>query len=81
MPMTNDIRLSGRQWGADEMWRHDDLPGRLDLIRGQLCLDEEQRLLLLAALLEHVGTMRAVQLGPIEPWLRAVALRKESEGL
>lgn len=79
--MTNDIRLSGRQWGADGMWRHDELPARFVVIRGQLCLDEEQRMLLLAALLEHVGTMRAVQLGRIEPWLRAIALCKESEGV
>lgn len=61
------------------MWRHDELPGRLDLIRGQLCLDEDQRLLLLGALLEHVGTSRAVQLGPLEAWVSAIEERKEDE--
>ena len=74
-----DIRAQGRRWSAEEMWRHDELPGRLDLIRGQLCLDEAQRLLLLGALLEHVGTSRAVHLGPLEAWVSAIEERKEDE--
>lgn len=74
-----DIRLMGRRWTADEMVRHDDLPGRLDLINGKLCLDDEQRMLLLGALLEHVGTAGAVSLGRLAPWIEAVEQRKEDQ--
>ncbi len=74
-----DIRSQGRRWEADELWRHDELPGRLELVRGQLCLDEDQRLLLLGALLEHVGTGRAVWLGPLQAWVDAVEARREDE--
>jgi hypothetical protein len=74
-----DIRLEPRRWSGDELRRHDELPGRLELIQGQLCLDEDQRLLLLGALLEHVGTARAVQLGPLRAWTAAIVDRQESE--
>ena len=74
-----DIRLLGRRWAADEMVRRDELPGRLDLINGKLCLDDELRMLLLGALLEHVGTARAVSLGRLAPWIEAVEQRKEDQ--
>lgn len=72
-----DIRIEPRHWTADEFHRHDELPGRLDLIDGRLCVDDAERLLLLGALLEHVGTARAVQLGPLKAWADAVAERQE----
>lgn len=71
-----DIRLEPRRWAGNEMRRHDELPGRLEMVDGQLCLDQEQRLLLLGALLEHVGTARAVQMGPLKAWSAAVAERE-----
>ena len=74
-----DIRLEPRRWSGDELRRHDELPGRLEMVRGQLCLDEEQRLVLLGALLEHVGTARAVQMGPLKAWTTAIAEREELE--
>jgi len=61
--MELDIRLHGRSWVSKEFGRHDELPGTLELIAGKLCSIDEERLLLLGALLEHVGTARAVQLG------------------
>ncbi len=61
------------------MRRHDELPGRLEMVDGQLCLDQEQRLLLLGALLEHVGTARAVQMGPLKAWSAAIAEREALE--
>lgn len=72
-----DIRLIGRNWTADEMARHEDLPGRLEMVDGKLCLDEEQRLTLLGVLLEHIGTARAVSLGPLQAWVAAVEQRKD----
>jgi hypothetical protein len=75
---TFDIRTVGRRWTAEEVRViHDELPGRLEMANGMLCLDEEQRLLLLGALLEHVGTERAVRLGPLGAWKQAIAQREE----
>lgn len=72
-----DIRLWGRSWRTDEMCRHDDLPGRLEMWEGKLSLDEKQRFALLGALLEHVGTAYAVRLGPLQAWVDAVEQRLE----
>lgn len=72
-----DIRLWGRSWTAEEVSRHDGLPGCIEMSGGKLCLDEEQRLALLGALLEHVGTTYAVRLGPINAWVDAVEQRLE----
>lgn len=73
-----DIRTVGRHWTDEEMASlHDDLPGRLEILNGLLCFDEDQRLLLLGALLEHVGTERAVRVGPLSAWKAAVAQREE----
>ena len=72
-----DSRLWGRSWTAEEMPRHDGPPGCIEMSEGKLCLDEEQRLALLGALLEHVGTAYAVRLGPIGAWADAVEQRLE----
>lgn len=75
-----DIRTVGRHWTADEMQQHhDELPARLEMMNGMLCLDDEQRLTLLGALLEHVGTERAVRLGDLNVWKAAVAQREEDQ--
>jgi hypothetical protein len=75
-----DIRTVGRRWTAEEMAQlHDELPGRLEMANGMLCMDEDQRLLLLGALLEHVGTERAVRLGSLSVWKSAVAQREEDQ--
>ena len=69
--------LDARSWTADEMLRHDELPGRLEMAGGKLCLDDEQRLMLLGARLEHVGTACAVRLGPFQAWVDALDQRRE----
>ena len=75
-----DIRTVGRSWTKQEMLElHDELPGRLEMVGGKLCLDDEQRMLLLGALLEHVGTERAVRLGAFAAWRAAIAQRQEDE--
>jgi len=75
-----DIRLDGRRWSASEMSRHDALPGRLEMVGGKLCINEAQRMLLLGALLEHVGTARAVSIGPLDAWRTALEKRIKREG-
>lgn len=74
--MEHDVRGEGRRWTATEMHRHDELPGRLEIVGGKLCLNEQERLVLLVALLKHVGANAAVQIGPLKVWQEAVALRE-----
>lgn len=73
-----DIPSVGRCWTAEEIaLLHDELPERPEMVKGMRCIDDEQRLLLLGALLEPVGTERAVRLGPLNAWKAAVARRQE----
>jgi len=74
-----DIRLHGRRWTAGEMSRRDDLPRHLEVVRGKLGINDEQRMLLLGALLEHIGTARAVSLGPLQAWQAAIEKRQRNE--
>lgn len=49
------------------------------MMGGKLCFNDEQRMLLLAALLEHIGTGRAVSLGPLSVWQAAIRQREDGE--
>lgn len=75
-----DIRVHGRRWAASEMSRHDDLPGMIEMVDGKLCINTKQRMLLLGALLEHVGTAGAVSLGPLSAWQAAIERRRKKDG-
>jgi hypothetical protein len=71
---TWSIGLEGRAWsGSEAIQRHDLLPAQLEMIHGKLLWSEEDRVTLLAALLENVGALRAVQLGDPQVWRTAVA--------
>ena len=74
-----DIRLLGRSWTAAEMARYHELPGRLELMDGWLCFYEQERLDLLGALIEHVGTARTVLCGPLDVWKTAIRQRERDE--
>lgn len=70
-----DIRLDGRAWTRGEAFaRHALIPGscRIEMIDGRLLWADEDRLVLLALLLENVGALRAVQLGDPQVWRDAV---------
>ena len=68
-----DIGLEGRRWTVDEFHaRGDALPEKMELIDGRLFWSQEERLALLAALLEQVGLIEAVRLAPRERWLAAL---------
>ena len=59
-----DIRREGRAWsGAELSERRELMPEKLEVIEGRLLWDDEERLALLALLLENVGLDRAVRLG------------------
>lgn len=68
-----DIRREGRAWEGDEaMQRYQLTPEKMEMIRGKLLWDEEDRVKLLGLLLENVGADRAVRLGNPNVWRAAV---------
>lgn len=68
-----DIGLEGRQWTGEELsTREDAVPAGIELIRGQILWSEDERLTLLAMLLEIVGARAAVRMGSPEVWKRAL---------
>jgi hypothetical protein len=68
-----DIRREGRAWTPEE-WRvrRELTPDKNELRRGQLYYSEEDRLNMLALLLENVGADRAVRFG--DPRVRREAI-------
>lgn len=69
-----DIRREGRAWRGDEARERFELtPEKLEMNKGRLLWDEEERLLLLGLLLENVGVDAAVRLGDPDVWRAAVA--------
>ena len=69
-----DIRREGRAWGADEVQaRYALAPEKIELIKGKLLWNDDERLRLLGLLLENVGLDQAVRLGDSRLWREAVA--------
>lgn len=48
------------------------MKAKVEMIHGRLFLSDGDRMAVLAALLEHVGTVAAVRLGDPEAWKAAV---------
>ena len=68
-----DIRREGRDWVGDEVWsRYSLAPEKIELIEGKLFWREEDRLTMLALLLELLGADQAVRLGDPNVWREAV---------
>lgn len=69
-----DLRRQGRAWNRDE-WeaRRDSTPEKIELIGGKLFWTDEDRLAMLALLLENVGVDQVVRLGNYEIWREAIA--------
>ena len=68
-----DIRREGRAWRGNALDRYDLAPGKIELIYGKLFWSDEERLTMLALLLENVGADAAVRLGDPDVWRAAVA--------
>ena len=69
-----DIRPEGRAWAEDEAFgRFQRTPEKIEMMDGKLFLDEEERLVMLALLLENVGANDAVKLGDPAVWKAAIA--------
>lgn len=68
-----DIRREGRAWDGDEaMQRYELAPEKIEMVKGKLLWDDEDRVNMLGLLLENVGADRAVRLGNPEVWRAAV---------
>lgn len=69
-----DIRREGRSWTGEEMRARRELrPDKIEISQGMLFWSEEDRMNMLALLLENVGVDRAVRLGNPQVWRDAVA--------
>jgi hypothetical protein len=69
-----DIRLEGRAWSGEEWRARRELrPDKIEMSQGKLFWSDEDRLNMLALLLENVGADRAVRLGNPQVWRDAIA--------
>jgi hypothetical protein len=69
-----DIRREGRTWKGDEAFTRSRLaPGKVEMIEGKLFCTDEQRLTVMALLLENLGVDQVVRLGDPAVWRAAVA--------
>jgi hypothetical protein len=76
-----DIRREGRAWRGDEVQgRYGLTPEKIELIEGKLFWTDEERLTMLALLLENVGVDRAIRLGDPEVWRKAISQLENDAG-
>lgn len=69
-----DIRREGRAWHGDEAQsRYALTPEKIEMIEGKLFWSDEDRLRMLALLLENVGIDQAVRVGDPQRWREAIA--------
>jgi len=72
-PTEWDIRREGRVWSHEEFERRVyQTPGKIEF-KGGIFIYEEDRLTVLAMLLENLGIDKAVQLGNLEDWQAAIS--------
>ncbi|HZE64965.1 MAG TPA: hypothetical protein VE056_13865 [Pyrinomonadaceae bacterium] len=72
-PSQWDIRREGRVWSHEEFERRIyQAPGKIEF-KGGIFIYEEDRLTVLAMLLENLGIDKAVQLGNLEDWKAAIS--------
>lgn len=72
-PKEWDIRREGREWAGEEFDKRTyQAPEKIEF-RGGIFIDEEQRLTVLAMLLENLGIDKAVRLGDPADWKAAIA--------
>lgn len=70
-----DIRREGRSWRGEDgeaLARLELAPEKFEMMDGKLFFDDEQRITLLAMLLENVGIDAAVRLGDPALWRAAI---------
>ncbi len=69
-----DIRRTGRAWSPQEAPARWALtPEKIEMSEGRLFWSDEERINMLALLLENLGVDRAVRLGDPDVWREAVS--------
>jgi len=78
--MEFNIQRQGRKWSRTEVEQkyHKLCPEKIELIEGKMFWTDEQRLNMLALLLENVGIDAAVRLGDPTLWQQAIEERLKS---
>jgi len=78
--MEFNIQRQGRKWSRAESEQkyHELCPEKIELIEGKMFWNDEQRLNMLALLLENVGMDAAVSLGDPAIWRQAIDERMKS---
>lgn len=78
-PKEWDIQREGRVWTHEEFERrYYQSPGKIEF-RGGIFIYDEDRLTVLAMLLENLGIDKAVQLGNVQDWKAAIAELESKE--
>lgn len=67
-----NIGLEGKAWREEARPRYYLAPEKIELIEGKIFCEDEQRLAMIALLLENVGVERVVRLGNPEVWRKAI---------
>ena len=75
------IEREGRAWGDEALDRYGMTPEKIEMIEGRLFWSDEERLAMLALLLENVGADAAVRLGHPDVWRRAIAALPADPGV
>ena len=82
--MEFNIQRQGRKWSRTEIEQkyHQLCPEKIEMIQGKMFWTDEQRLNMLALLLENVGMDAAVALGDPVLWKQAIdeRLKKQRDG-
>ena len=75
--MEFNIQRQGRKWSRTEVEQkyHELCPEKIELFEGKMFWSDEQRLNMLALLLENVGMDAAVKLGDPALWKLAIEER------
>jgi hypothetical protein len=79
--MEFNIQRHGRKWSRAEVEEkyHTQCPEKIELIEGKMFWDDEQRLNMLALLLENIGMDAAVRLGDPTLWKQAIDERLKAQ--
>ena len=79
--MEFNIQRQGRKWTREEVEQkyHKLCPEKIELIEGKMFWSDEQRLNMLALLLENVGMDAAVSLGDPKLWKQAIDERLKAQ--
>lgn len=79
--MEFNIQRHGRKWSRTEVEQkyHELCPEKIELIEGKMFWSDEQRLNMLALLLENVGMDAAIGLGDPALWKQAIDERLKTQ--